>query len=95
MLSKSPGGQAAARRAKMQANPSGSGAQARQPARPQADTRDGRFRVPANMTGEKRVMVCCHYCGYGPSVVPAAGACPKCGGYSWDRFAIPVKLLPK
>ena len=81
----------------MKAHPSSREARARKPVRQQVDTdtRDGRFRVPASMTGEKRVMVCCHYCGYGPSVVPAGGACPKCGGYTWDRFAIPVKLLPK
>ena len=52
------------------------------------------FNVPPSLAGPKRVFVACHYCGYGPSVVPPGLVCPKCGGHSWERFAISRRLLP-
>jgi rubrerythrin len=52
------------------------------------------FRVPPSLAGPKRVFVACHYCGYGPSVVPADEVCPKCGGHSWERYALSTRLLP-
>lgn len=52
------------------------------------------FRVPPSLGRPKRVFLICHYCGYGPEVVPAAGRCPKCGGQSWERFALPEPLVP-
>lgn len=54
-----------------------------------------RFRVPPSMAGPKEVFLTCHYCGYGPAEVPAGGRCPKCGGYSWERYALSVRLLPQ
>ena len=53
------------------------------------------FRVPPSLAGPKRVFLSCHYCGYGPSVVPADGICPKCGGHSWERYALSARLVPK
>jgi len=53
------------------------------------------FPVPPSVAGPKRVFLNCHYCGYSPSTVPADLLCPKCGGHSWERFAIPTRLLPK
>jgi rubrerythrin len=52
------------------------------------------FRVPPSQAGPKKVFLNCHYCGYEPGVVPADGACPKCGGHSWERYAISTRLLP-
>ena len=53
------------------------------------------FRVPPSLAGPKRVFVSCHYCGYGPPTVPASGVCPKCGGHSWERYALSARLVPK
>lgn len=54
------------------------------------------FRVPPSQAGPKSVFVTCHYCGYSPSgEVPTGGMCPKCGGYSWERFALSRRLLPE
>jgi len=53
------------------------------------------FRVPPSQARPKRVFILCHYCGYGPDGdVPESGACPKCGRYSWERFALPEPLVP-
>jgi rubrerythrin len=52
------------------------------------------FRVPPSLAGPKKVFLSCHYCGYSPSIVPPEGACPKCGGHSWERYAISTRLLP-
>jgi rubrerythrin len=46
------------------------------------------------MAGRKKVFLICHYCGYEPPGLPASGRCPKCGGHSWERFAISRRLLP-
>lgn len=54
-----------------------------------------RFRVPPSLSGPKRVFLNCHYCAYGPPVVPSDGICPKCGGHSWERFAVSERLLPQ
>ena len=54
-----------------------------------------RFRVPPSQAQPKAVFTCCHYCGYDPEVIPENGTCPKCGGHSWERNAISVRLLPK
>lgn len=54
-----------------------------------------RFRVPPSQAQPKAVFTTCHSCGYDPGVIPESGACPKCGGYSWERNAISVRLLPK
>ncbi len=55
----------------------------------------GRFPVPPSLSRPKRVFVICHYCGYGPDGdVPGDGLCPKCGGHSWERFALPEPLVP-
>lgn len=62
--------------------------------RPQAISE--RFAVPPSLAMPKRVFVICHYCGYGPDgEVPIDGVCPKCGGHSWERFAISEHLVPK
>ena len=53
------------------------------------------FRVPPSQAQPKAVFTTCHYCGYDPGVIPADAACPKCGGHSWERNAISVKLLPR
>jgi len=53
------------------------------------------FRVPPSMAQPKHVFTTCHYCGYDPGAIPPDGACPKCGGHSWERNAISVRLLPK
>jgi rubrerythrin len=50
--------------------------------------------APPSTAGEKRVFLTCHYCGYGPDVVPADGMCPKCGGHSWERYAVLRRYLP-
>lgn len=49
--------------------------------------------VPPSLSGDKRVFVTCHYCGFSPSRIPPGGVCPKCGGHSWERFALASKLL--
>ena len=54
-----------------------------------------RFRVPPSMSMPKRLFLICHYCGYDPETVPASGACPKCGGHSWERFALAEPLVPE
>lgn len=53
------------------------------------------FSVPPSQAQPKHVFTTCHYCGYDPGVVPADAACPKCGGHSWERNAISIRLLPK
>jgi len=53
------------------------------------------FRVPPSQAQPKHVFTTCHYCGYDPGVIPADATCPKCGGHSWERNAISVRLLPK
>jgi len=55
---------------------------------------DGRPRVPPSQATPKCVFVWCHYCGNGVGDVPVGGACPKCGGHSWERFALSRRLLP-
>ena len=56
---------------------------------------DKRFRVPPSMAMPKRVFLICHYCGYSPEGdLPARGSCPKCGGFSWERFALAEPLVP-
>ena len=64
-----------------------------------ASTRDGDdaacFRVPPSDAMPKRVFLICHYCGYSPEGdVPRSGACPKCGGFSWERYALAEPLVP-
>ena len=55
-----------------------------------------RFRVPPSLSMPKRLFVICHYCGYDPEQgIPADGACPKCGGHSWERFALAEPLVPE
>jgi len=54
------------------------------------------FPVPPSQAMPKRVFLICHYCGFSPpDGVPASGACPKCGRYSWERFALPEPLIPQ
>lgn len=54
------------------------------------------FRVPPSKAMPKRVFLICHYCGYSPSGdVPESGMCPKCGGFSWERFALAEPLVPQ
>jgi len=56
----------------------------------------GHVEVPPSLAMPKRVFVICHYCGYGPDGEPPIdGACPKCGGHSWERFAIAEHLVPQ
>ena len=55
-----------------------------------------RFRVPPSSAGPKKVFLNCHYCGYAPPhELPDGGVCPKCGGSSWERFALSTYLLPE
>ena len=55
----------------------------------------GRFHVPVSASMPKRVFVICHYCAYAPpGDIPGDGACPKCMGSSWERFALPEPLVP-
>jgi rubrerythrin len=55
-----------------------------------------RFWVPPSQAMPKRVFLICHYCGYSPKGdVPESGSCPKCGGFSWERFALPEPLIPE
>jgi hypothetical protein len=57
---------------------------------------DVRFRVPPSLSMPKRLFVICHYCGHSPDgSLPADGACPKCGGHSWERYALPEPLVPR
>ena len=65
------------------------------PTSPAPASNDFGFPVPPSLAGPKRVFLNCHYCGYSPSSVPVDLVCPKCGGHSWERFAIPTRLLPK
>ena len=39
--------------------------------------------------------VLCHYCGYEPPMarIPTNGRCPKCRGFSWERFIIPRRIF--
>ena len=62
-----------------------------------ADIRERkRFRVAPSEATPKKVFLNCHYCGYAPGGrVPSTGACPKCGGSSWERFTVSRRLLPK
>ena len=54
------------------------------------------FRVPPSQAMPKRVFVICHYCGYSPEGdVPESGSCPKCGRFSWERYALPEPLVPE
>ena len=53
------------------------------------------FRVPPSLATPKQVFLCCRSCGYDPPVVPKNGTCPKCGGHSWERYALSARLLPK
>jgi len=39
----------------------------------------------------KRIFVHCRYCAYSPLHIPGNGTCPKCGGHSWERFAVPIR----
>ena len=62
--------------------------------RPARESAEWQHQVPPSMATPKRVFVLCHYCSYSPSEeVPVTGVCPKCGGHSWERFALSVKLL--
>lgn len=54
-----------------------------------------RFRVPPSLSMPKRVFLCCRCCGYDPPTVPDNGACPKCGGHSWQRYALSRRLVPE
>jgi hypothetical protein len=54
-----------------------------------------RFRVPPSLARPKQVFLTCHYCSFDPPTVPVGGACPKCGGRSWERFALPYPLVPE
>ncbi len=53
------------------------------------------MRVPPSDAGRKVVMINCHSCGYCPDRIPPDGCCPKCGSYSWERFALSAKLHPE
>jgi rubrerythrin len=53
------------------------------------------FRVAPSDSGPKVVFLECHYCGYSATDgLPESGACPKCGGSSWERFALSRRLVP-
>ena len=53
------------------------------------------FRVAPSDSGPKIVFLECHYCGYSATDgLPESGICPKCGGSSWERFALSRKLVP-
>ena len=51
--------------------------------------------VPPSQATAKRVFLTCHYCSYSPPTVPEDGKCPKCGGHSWERFALAARVLPR
>jgi rubrerythrin len=74
-----------------------SGARPSSPARAPRRARDGAdaFRVPPSLAGPKVVFLWCRACGYGPPTVPPGGSCPKCGGHSWERFALSARLVPE
>ena len=40
-------------------------------------------------------MVVCHCCAYTPPgfKIPEDGRCPKCHGFSWERFEVPIRIL--
>jgi rubrerythrin len=59
-----------------------------------AEDDGARFRVAPSLAGAKQVFLICHYCGHDQAEVPADGRCPKCGGHSWERYALSVRLLP-
>lgn len=59
-----------------------------------AGGRPSAFRVDPSDSMPKRVFVLCHYCGFTPADVPDSGACPKCGGRSWERYALAEPLVP-
>lgn len=53
------------------------------------------FRVDPSDAGPKLVFLECHYCGYSAvDGLPESGQCPKCGGSSWERFALSRRLVP-
>lgn len=53
------------------------------------------FRVDPSDSGPKVVFLECHYCGYSAEDgLPPSGICPKCGGSSWERFALSRRLVP-
>ena len=52
-----------------------------------------RSNVPASQTTPKRVFLTCRYCAYSPPTIPPDGVCPKCGGGSWQRYALSAKAL--
>jgi rubrerythrin len=54
-----------------------------------------RFRIEPSKARPKKIFLNCHYCGYSPDAVPAGGSCPKCGGRSWERFALARPLIPR
>lgn len=53
-----------------------------------------RFRVPPSKAGQKEVFLICHYCGFSPPDRLPSGHCPKCGGSSWERYALSSRLVP-
>ena len=53
------------------------------------------FRVDPTIAGINRIVVSCYYCGYSPTDVPPGDVCPKCGKHSWERLAVPERLLRK
>lgn len=51
--------------------------------------------MPPSDSMPKRVFILCHYCSYDPpGDVPESGVCPKCGGSSWERYALAEPLVP-
>ncbi len=42
----------------------------------------------------RREIILCHYCGYGPSKIPADGMCPKCGRCAWEFSVVSQRLIP-
>lgn len=42
----------------------------------------------------RKELILCHYCGYGPSHIPADGMCPKCGRCAWERSVVSLRLIP-
>jgi len=53
------------------------------------------FAVPPSLDQPKVVFLNCHYCGYSPQAIPENETCPKCGGHSWERFALSAKLVQR
>jgi len=62
---------------------------------PRAKPDSWRGGVPPSQATAKRVFLTCHYCSYSPPTVPENGKCPKCGGHSWERFALAARVLPR